>query len=279
MEFDVSGGLESLPIRGAEGQIVNFQYFPDLITGPGAELDPSEVSILGCNCSESCVPGVCTCLPYGNNYVNHRVVNSKTPILECNILCNCGETCHNRETQQGLQFRLQVCRTSGKGLGLCTLEYIPSGRFVCEYAGEVIGKEEAGRRICAQEPTDNNYIIAVREHLHAGQTLETFVDPTHKGNVGRFLNHSCQPNLFMLPVRTHSMVPKLALFAARDILPGEELCYDYSGRYFNSVPDSVSTSQAVAQYEASSGKRCLCETSSCTGTLPYDCSLYQLEPQ
>ncbi|MEE6501954.1 hypothetical protein FKM82_004368 [Ascaphus truei] len=252
------------------------QYTPELIAGPGAEQDPSEVTVLGCECQgPHCVPtAVCACLPHGANYISRCVINTQGPIFECNIMCSCGESCPNRETQRGLQFRLQVCKTDGKGWGLSTQEHIPSGRFVCEYAGEVLSREEACNRIHLQEPSASNYIISVREHLHGGQILQSFVDPTHKGNVGRFLNHSCQPNLFMLPVRMHSMVPKLALFTARDILPGEELCYDYSGNFFNPCPDT-----ATPPRDMGSGRRCRCGAPFCSGFLPYDSSLNQAGTQ
>ncbi|XP_025930604.1 histone-lysine N-methyltransferase SETMAR [Apteryx rowi] len=85
-------------------------------------------------------------------------------------MCQCGESCQNRVVQRGLQFRLEVFKTVKKGWGLRTLEFIAKGRFVCEYAGEVLGFNEARRRIQAQTSKDSNYIIAVREHLHNGQS-------------------------------------------------------------------------------------------------------------
>ncbi|XP_040214596.1 histone-lysine N-methyltransferase SETMAR [Rana temporaria] len=270
-EDDVCGGQEALPVCGGpRGELGPFQYTPELIAGPGADVDPSEVTIQGCECrGRSCVEGRCPCLPRGQNYVNGRVTLARdTPILECNVLCSCAETCANRETQRSLQFRLEVRQIPGKGWGLRTKEAIPSGRFVCEYAGEVLGEEEACLRIKSQDPTTNNYIIAVREHLHDGRTLRTYVDPTRIGNIGRFLNHSCRPNLAMLPVRSHSMVPRLALFAARDIPAGEELCYDYSGRSFNAEPPSAGDEGPGPR------KRCLCGTDVCAGDLPFDGSLY-----
>ncbi|KAG8436077.1 hypothetical protein GDO86_007253 [Hymenochirus boettgeri] len=184
---DVCCAWETLPvpINGPWEELTAFEYTPELIAGPGAAQDPSEVNIHGCDCQGSCcIPGVCTCLPYGSNYVNNIIISGQRPILECNIMCNCRESCPNRESQLGLQFHLQLCKRPGKGWGLCTQENIPSGRFVCEYAGEVLGREQAHSRISSQKPTDSNYIIAVREHLHGGQILETFVDPTHKGNMG-----------------------------------------------------------------------------------------------
>lgn len=248
------------------------QYTPELIAGPGADVDPSEVNIQGCQCrTRSCVAEQCSCLPRGDNYANGRVILGRdTPILECHALCACAESCANRETQRGLRFRLEVCKTPRKGWGLRTKEAVPAGSFVCEYAGEVLGHQEARRRIKAQDPDANNYIISVREHLHCGRVMETYVDPTRIGNVGRFLNHSCLPNLVMLPVRTHSMVPRLALFAARHIQAGEELCYDYSGRAFNVGDEARSTEEGGAAPR----KRCLCGTDVCSGYLPFDGSLY-----
>ena len=37
------------------------------------------------------------------------------------------------------------------------------------------------------------------------------------GNIGRYLNHSCEPNLEMVTIRSSSMVPHLALFTNRDV--------------------------------------------------------------
>ncbi|XP_068109221.1 histone-lysine N-methyltransferase SETMAR isoform X2 [Hyperolius riggenbachi] len=275
---DVCSGLEALsvPLCGPLEELSPFQYTSELIAGPGAELDPSEVTIQGCEClGQSCMTVQCPCLLQGENYVNRQVTDRGRPILECNILCSCAETCANRETQRGLQFHLQVCQIPGKGWGLITQEDIPSGRFVCEYAGKVLGHEEASRRIRSQDPNANNYIIAIREHLHSGQILQMYVDPTHTGNVGRFLNHSCKPNLFMLPVRSHSMLPKLALFAARDIQAGEELCYDYSGRAFNNEPSRKPGDILSEEVAAVPRKTCMCGTDICTGYLPFDSSLYE----
>ncbi|KAE8612069.1 hypothetical protein XENTR_v10012701 [Xenopus tropicalis] len=270
---DVCCGTERLavPVSGPWENLPAFQYTPELIAGPGAEQDPSEVTIQGCDCRGSnCVAELCSCLPHGTNYVRRTIVSGQRPVRECHIMCSCGESCPNRETQQGLQYQLQLCQRPGKGWGVCTLEDIPSGRFVCEYAGEVLGHEQARSRTLSQNPCANNYIIAVREHLHGGQILQTFVDPTHIGNVGRFLNHSCDPNLFMMPVRTHSMVPKLALFAARDIQAGEELCYDYSGKFFNQTP----ACETLDPEEPSSRKKCQCGARACSGFLPYESSLF-----
>ena len=203
------------------------QYTPDHVAGPGADTDPSQITFPGCACLKTpCLPGTCSCLRRDSNYDDHLCLRDRgseakcaEPVFECNVLCQCSDHCRNRVVQWGLQFHLQVFKTDHKGWGLRTLDFIPKGRFVCEYAGEVLGISEVQRRIQLQTIHDSNYIIAIREHVCNGQVMETFVDPALIGNIGRFLNHSCEPNMLMIPVRIDSMVPKLALFAARDILP------------------------------------------------------------
>lgn len=271
--------MAALSVTGElRAALVQVQYTPDHVVGPGADIDPSQITFPGCICVKGlCLPGTCSCLRHEDTYDDNlclkhtgsEAVYAK-PVFECNVLCQCAEHCRNRVVQRGLQFYLQVFKTDKKGWGLRTLELIPKGKFVCEYAGEVLGFSEVQRRINLQTKYDSNYIIAVREHIYNGQIMETFVDPTYTGNIGRFLNHSCEPNLLMIPVRIDSMVPKLALFAAQDIQPGEELSYDYSGRFLNLV-DSEDTERPD---NGKLRKPCYCGAKLCTGFLPYDSSLY-----
>ncbi|KFQ33195.1 Histone-lysine N-methyltransferase SETMAR, partial [Mesitornis unicolor] len=255
------------------------QYSPDNVAGADRAIDPTEITFSGCFCrTSSCVVHMCSCLRHGENYTSlclsppAKEEKYARPVFECNVMCQCGESCQNRVVQRGLQFRLEVFKTEKKGWGLRTLEFIPKGRFVCEYAGEVLGFNEARRRIQAQTSKDSNYIIVVREHLHNSCVMETFVDPTHIGNVGRFLNHSCEPNLFMVPVRVDSMVPKLALFAATDISAGEELSYDYSGRFHN-LP-ITNREQKSLEEGNTLRKPCYCGSHACASFLPWDSSLF-----
>ena len=81
------------------------------------------------------------------------------------------------------------------------------------------------------------------------------IDAHTKGSVGRFANHSCEPNMFIQPVFIdHHDVrwPRLAFFALEDIEPLTELVYDYGYQI-----DSVQGKKL----------RCLCGTPSCRGFL------------
>nr|XP_020448876.1 histone-lysine N-methyltransferase SETMAR [Monopterus albus] len=290
--LDLSKGQENVPVvverRSDVLTFPEFQYSPDNVQGPGCTVDPSEVTLPGCTCiSHSCLTESCSCLQtHRQTYdstgtlldLNRSGTSYCSPVFECNALCSCSDTCSNRVVQRGLRTRLLVYSTKKRGWGVRTLEPIARGTFVCEYAGEVISFEEARHRQLAQRFEENNYIIAIREYAGTDSVTETFVDPALVGNVGRFLNHSCLPNLFMLPVRVHSVVPRLALFAGRDIDALEELTFDYSGGYRNQPPVELMSTQSKAATQASrtdglQRKACHCGAKNCTQFLPLDLSI------
>jgi len=56
------------------------------------------------------------------------------------------------------------------------------------------------------------------------------MDAKSIGNIGRYLNHSCNPNVFVQNcfVDTHDLrFPWVAFFSSVHIPAGEELCWDY----------------------------------------------------
>lgn len=74
--------------------------------------------------------------------------------------------------------------------------------------------------------------------------MRTAIDASVGGDATAFINHSCDPNLFMRIVRGHAL-----FFARRDIAPGDELTLDYEF-----TPHSDRT-------------RCRCGSPNCRGTL------------
>ena len=92
---------------------------------------------------------------------------------------------------------------------------------------------------------------------------------TALGNIGRYINHSCDPNLIMIPVRVESMVPHLALFVRRKVNKGDELCFDYGDLYRKPL-----TADGGTEKSDSDRTRCLCDSSKCAGVLPYDSQLF-----
>ena len=84
--------------------------------------------------------------------------------------------------------------------------------------------------------------------------------------VYRFINHSCEPNLCVVPVRlmNSGIVPHAALFALRDIEAMEELSYDYNG----SVDKELASSMGGPGDESISEYVCYCGAGRCRGFLP-----------
>lgn len=223
--------------------------------------------IQSCRCTEDDCSTNCR---HGSNYqwnseFKELVLNeerkSKDVLYECNTLCECSFDCKNRLVVFGPRKDLEIINfiSESKGMGLKTKNRISKGAFVCEYAGELLTKAEALKRNRYNDENDlMNYIVCLNEsssHPKQGQSLQTFIDPSKKGNIGRYLNHSCDPNCMVVSVRIDSPVPKLAIFATRDIEAGEELCFHYGG---GKVDTRLSENS----------KTCKCNSKNCMEVLP-----------
>ena len=77
------------------------------------------------------------------------------------------------------------------------------------------------------------------------------VDASRKGNIARFINHSCAPNLEVQKWYVHR-APRLGLFAKADLSAGVELSYNYSVKFVGDVECA---------------QRCYCGAPNCTGYL------------
>ena len=246
------------------------------IPGPGIEKEKFLPVLAGCSCKE-CADD-CPCVQrFGASYnkdgtlqTQHLHSEGQKVMVECNRNCSCLKTCVNRVVQHGVNSRLELFWNSKKGHGVRTLEEISSGAFVCEYAGEVLSYEEAQKRSSLQTKADMNYIITVNEFCRSG-VIKTHVDPRYFGNIGRFLNHSCEPNLFMVPVRVDTEIPLLALFANRKIKVGQELTFHYG---ISSVSESLNNSELEGKDYTL--LPCYCGSQTCLGYLPFDKSLFDV---
>ncbi|CAK9818133.1 Histone-lysine N-methyltransferase SETMAR [Anthophora quadrimaculata] len=239
-----------------EHTIPGIMYVVQNIPGPGIDIEEFESEYtLGCMCTDQCFD--CSCTRGSPNYTNGLLLDEKLsgPIIECNSHCICTENCGNRVIQKGPLNSLIVSETSQKGLGLFTTKSIRRGQFICEYAGEVISIEEARRRV-EENKYSMNYVLVVSEHI-GDRVIVTCIDPKYFGNIGRYSNHSCEPNADLVPIRVEGTVPRLCLFASRDIQIGEEITFNYAGEVANSVHNLSDTP-------------CLCGSNNCSGYLPHN---------
>uniref|UniRef100_A0A1B6KP62 Histone-lysine N-methyltransferase n=1 Tax=Graphocephala atropunctata TaxID=36148 RepID=A0A1B6KP62_9HEMI len=216
-----------------EGPPDNFIYINDYL--PGERVNIPEDPPFGCACEPMCSGLKRKCCPIvtGSQFAydkDGRVkVPQGTPIYECNKRCKCGVECMNRVVQKGRLVKLCIFRTStGCGWGVKALETIAKGTFVSEYVGEVITFDEAERRGKKYDKGGQTYLFDL--DFNDTNAYPFTVDAAVYGNVSHFVNHSCDPNMTVYAVWANCLdpnLPKLALFANREIKQGEEVSFDY----------------------------------------------------
>ncbi|CAH8533184.1 unnamed protein product [Schistosoma turkestanicum] len=231
--------------------------------------------LTGCTCENICCLGDdCACLSKcRTSYdMNGLLVDFVNPVFECNSECLCSQLCTNRVVQRYLndaedtyesEYHAKTCVTNYPvmGRGLSAACDIQRGELVCVYLGEVIPYKEACLREARQRSCHGrNFILIMREYSDDSLVSETCVDGDSEswGSIkskARLINHSCTPNLTVIPVRVDSFIPYLALFANKIILEGTQLSYDYA----QSVPsEKIQLSNTL----------CLCNSDSCRIYMP-----------
>ena len=112
-----------------------------------------------------------------------------------------------------------VRRSARHGRGVFATARIPAGTRIVEYTGELISEAEGERRYPTaahgREEPEHTYLLTLDERR--------LIDANVGGNAARFINHSCEPNCEPIAFGDHMWI-----VAIRDILPGEELGYDYA---------------------------------------------------
>ena len=268
---DLTSGAESIPVSlindvDDEKGPACFTYYPNLKYSKPVN---STESSIGCSCHGGCLAGNsnCPCIQRNGGYlpytVNGVLVTQKALIHECGSSCKCPPNCKNRVSQSGLKVRLEVFKTKDRGWGLRSWDPIRCGAFICEYAGEVIDisrAEELGGE------NDDDYIFDANrtnqpEEGMLGVSNEApkipfplIISANEAGNVARFMNHSCSPNVLWQPVlRENSKECDLHIvfYAIRHIPPMKELTYGYGF-----VPPDKANQRK---------KKCLCGSANCVG--------------
>ncbi|KAL1490292.1 hypothetical protein ABEB36_013009 [Hypothenemus hampei] len=164
----------------------------------------------------------CECDPNGpypcgpsTNCINRLLMTECDPAV-----CNAGTRCRNQSFQKREYPPIAPYKTQGRGWGLKTLAPIQTGQFVIEYVGELIDSEEYQRRIrkMHEKKEENYYFMTVDS--------ERMIDAGHKGNLSRFMNHSCNPNCITQKWTVQGDT-RVGLFAKCDIEAGSELTFNY----------------------------------------------------
>jgi hypothetical protein len=164
-------------------------------------------------------------------------------MIECGSRCPCGEYCNNKRFTRGLYAEVEVFKTEMKGWGLMANKELPRYSFVMEYCGEVCTPEEfeirRGRYECDKR----------RHYYFMSLKTDEIIDATGKGNLSRFINHSCDPNCETQKWTVNGKL-RVGFFALRNIAKGEELTFDYQFQRFGE-----------------SAQKCHCGSENCRGYL------------
>ncbi|XP_016306551.1 histone-lysine N-methyltransferase EHMT1-like isoform X8 [Sinocyclocheilus anshuiensis] len=248
LKRDIARGYEKVPIPcvnavDSEPCPDNYKYVPDSCVTSPMNIDKNITHLQYCVCKDDCSSASCMCGQLSlrcwydkESRLLPEFCNEEPPLIfECNHACSCWRTCKNRVVQNGLRIRLQLFRTQMMGWGVKTLQDIPQGTFVCEYVGEIISDTEADVR------ENDSYLFSLDSKV--GDMY--CVDARFYGNISRFINHHCEPNLFPCRVFTSHQdlrFPRIAFFACKNISAGDELGFDY-GRHFWDVKGKLFSCQ------------------------------------
>ena len=143
---------------------------------------PDDVMV--CDCVvERDENGACVSPGCGANCINRLM------FVECDPThCPLGDKCTNNRFSTCRYSPVSLLPPNAKGYGLRTNVALKKGDFVMEYVGEVLDQAVYDQR-------KKEYKISGSRHFYfmsigPGEVI----DATRKGNLSRFLNHSCNPN-------------------------------------------------------------------------------------
>lgn len=162
--------------------------------------------------------------------------------MECVVgNCNCGNGCENQRFQQKQYADVAVIKTEKKGFGLRANTDLQANSFVFEYIGEVINEPTFRRRMVQYDRE------GIRHFYFMSLNRSEFVDATKKGNLGRFCNHSCNPNCYVDKWVVGDKL-RMGIFTSRRVRAGEELVFNYNVDRYGADPQP-----------------CYCNEPNCTG--------------
>ena len=157
--------------------------------------------------------------------------------------CNCGPNCQNQRFQRKEFSKVSVIKTEKKGYGLRADTDLSAHDFIFEYIGEVVNEPTLRRRMRQYDEE------GIKHFYFMSLTKSEFVDATTKGNLGRFCNHSCNPNCYVDKWVVGDKL-RMGIFAERNIKAGEELVFNYNVDRYGADPQP-----------------CYCAEPNCTGFL------------
>jgi uncharacterized protein len=150
-----------------------------------------------------------------------------------------------------MSSRIVARRSPIHGNGVFAVAPIKKGEEIIEYKGTLMTHDEADEMYGDGGETGHTFLFTLND--------EYILDANRKGNVARWINHSCSPNCAAFVIENEKgdlRKDKVVIEAKRNIKAGEELTYDYG--IVLEVPHTARLKKKWA---------CLCGSPKCTGTL------------
>ncbi|KAL3953684.1 hypothetical protein ACCO45_011640 [Purpureocillium lilacinum] len=200
-----------------------FQVISDCLYG-SKNLGSTDNDALDCDCRED--------WQNGENHAcgeDSDCINRATKMECCADAGNCGGGCQNQRFQRKQWASVSVIKTEKKGFGLRADAFLQPNQFIYEYIGEVINEPTFRRRMLQYDDE------GIKHFYFMSLSKSEFVDATRKGNLGRFCNHSCNPNCYVDKWVVGDKL-RMGIFALRNIRAGEELVFNYNVDRYGADP-------------------------------------------
>jgi [histone H3]-lysine36 N-trimethyltransferase len=161
--------------------------------------------------------------------------------MECSDDCTCGARCQNQRFTRRRYADVSVIQTEKKGYGLRANTDLKANDFIFEYIGEVIAENAFRKRMVSYDDE------GIKHFYFMSLSRGEFIDATKRGNLGRFCNHSCNPNCYVDKWVVGDKL-RMGIFAERAVKAGEELVFNYNVDRYGANPQP-----------------CYCGEDNCTG--------------
>uniref|UniRef100_G3VYZ6 Histone-lysine N-methyltransferase SETDB2 n=2 Tax=Sarcophilus harrisii TaxID=9305 RepID=G3VYZ6_SARHA len=166
-------------------------------------------------------------------------INKKKRELSCPVEYSKGKLC-TMLVNHHCKEEILIENPCDRAASLCYGSEIKEYELQEQVLQEEETRERQNQEILCDEESLSETQADVSESLQKFQEDSVYLlDATKEGNVGRFLNHSCNPNLFVqnVFVETHDRnFPWVAFFTKRHVKAGTELTWDY-GYEAGSIPE------------------------------------------
>ncbi|KAG6902637.1 hypothetical protein C0995_013762 [Termitomyces sp. Mi166 len=146
----------------------------------------------------------------------HSITYAKTLVLRYGLF----------SFQKHEYANIDIVQTELKGFGLRAESFLRKDTFIYEYVGDVVSPVSFKKRMreYAEEGIEHFYFMMLQKDEIS---ILKFIDATKSGGIGRFANHSCNPNCYVARWTVGQHV-RMGIFAKRDIQKHEELTFNYN---------------------------------------------------